>query len=448
MRGKSLARSSLAMACCVILGCASTPKKTPMAVSGPVVNPTQRELDNSALAESNRDLAQAHWAILEQHGPHARGLPKDDTPFLVDGSSKHQLTATTQPLNEADLPLTIVHQPDGKLKLIWVLRSYGGNSVTAKANADRRDITLTKPDLTPLVTVLTQEVGKDGSVVPLPEVNTVVVTCDAAMKQSVLQTLNDLDQPPKQVEITAKIFEVTNDFDYQQGAQIMAARAGANQAQAGSSTFDTNRFLQDVANPSSGPFQGSVVSLMQASTDAGLSINASFQLLEEVGLIKVVSSPRMTVAVGQTGYMLAGQEIPIQSTTIINGAIQASTIYKPVGVQLYITPQAVGDNMVKLHTISVVSSISGFAPLPTLIGGTSPNSLVNPVIDSREAETAVTIADGSTLVISGLRMVRTTTVDNKVPGLGDVPLLGDLFKSHRTQQTMTDLYFFVTPNIL
>jgi type II secretory pathway component GspD/PulD (secretin) len=156
----------------------------------------------------------------------------------------------------------------------------------------------------------------------------------------------------------------------------------------------------------------------------------------------------MTVAAGQTGYMLAGQELPIQSSNIVNGVISISTNYKPVGVQLYITPQSIGPDRVKLHAISIVSNISGFAPLPK-IGGSNPEKmLVNPIIESREAETAVTVFDGDTLVISGLRMSRTATRENKVPGLGDLPLLGWLFKNHRSQQQLTDLYFFVTPTML
>ena len=67
---------------------------------------------------------------------------------------------------------------------------------------------------------------------------------------------------------------------------------------------------------------------------------------------------------------------------------------------------------------------------------------------SREAETAVTVSDRSTLVISGLRMIRTTTREEKIPGLGDVPVLGWLFKNHRSQQEQTDLYFFITPTML
>jgi type II secretory pathway component GspD/PulD (secretin) len=146
--------------------------------------------------------------------------------------------------------------------------------------------------------------------------------------------------------------------------------------------------------------------------------------------------------------MLAGQELPIQTANIVNNALQASTSYKPVGVQLYITPQASSEDRIKLHTISIVSAVSGFAPLPNLDGSRHPKLLLNPIIDSREAETAVTIQDGDTLVISGLRMIRVTTRENKIPWLGDLPLLGSLFKNHRSQQQLTDLYFFLTPTLL
>jgi type II secretory pathway component GspD/PulD (secretin) len=147
--------------------------------------------------------------------------------------------------------------------------------------------------------------------------------------------------------------------------------------------------------------------------------------------------------------MLAGSELPIQQSTVVNSALQTSTTYKPVGVQLYITPQATGPDSVKLHAITVVSSVSGFVPLPTITGETSPSKLlVNPILDSREAETTVTIEDGSTLVFGGLRLIRTTSRESKIPGLGDIPGLGWLFKNHRSQKQQTDLYFFVTPTLL
>ena len=180
----------------------------------------------------------------------------------------------------------------------------------------------------------------------------------------------------------------------------------------------------------------------------GVSADVTFQILAEEGLIKLVSSPRITVAAGQTGYLLAGQELPVQTSSIVNNTLQIGTQYKPVGVQLYITPQVVGGDRVKLHTISIVSAVSGFVPLPNITGGHSKEMLVNPVIDSREAETAVTIGDGDTLVISGLRMMRSITRQSKIPLLGDIPVVGYLFKNERSQQQLTDLYFFVTPTLL
>src|SRR5205823_3243558 len=247
---------------------------------------------------------------------------------------------------------------------IWALRSYGGSNVTSSRDVAtaRRTVVTAPADLTPLVAVLTSDIGAGGTVMPLPRKNTIVVTCDKAMKPSVLDELSKLDIPPRQVEISAKIFEVSQDFDYQHGAQMIANRLATDSTQTASSVFSTQRFLDQISQPGGAPFQGGVVSLMKTFQQAGISIDASFQILSDVGLIRVVSSPRMTVAAGQTGYMLAGQELPIQTASIVNGVLQIATTYKPVGVQLYITPQAVGADRVKLHAISIVSSVAGFNP--------------------------------------------------------------------------------------
>src|SRR4029079_4490226 len=134
----------------------------------------------------------------------------------------------------------------------------------------------------------------------------------------------------------------------------------------GISLFDSKAVTDAAA--AAVPGVGSVVTLTNLFEKAGVSIDASFQILADEGLIRMVSSPRMTVAGGQTGYMLAGQELPIQTANFVSGVLQASTTYKPVGVQMYITPQAVGRNRIKLHTISIVSSVSGFTPVPSISG--------------------------------------------------------------------------------
>lgn len=448
------------MSCSLMLvgGCAA--QKPPAAVEStsgsfnqPVVISTHPKEDSAALAETHELLTAADWRELEEFGPRpiweklfSRRPTQREDPHSPDHPAR---PSTTQPvLDESELPVQVINLPDGKVRLIWTLRNYGGTTVksTRDAATARRNVEISPADLAPLVTALTQNLGAGNTVASLPRENQIIVTCDKAMRAPVLALLNDLDRPSRQVEIEAKIFEVSHDFDFQQGTELVLSGLSNSTAGNLTSTFSAKRFLDAVANPTGAPVQGSVLQLMQAFQSAGVSVDVSFQLLSEAGLIKVVSEPRITVSVGQTGYMLAGQEIPIQSATVTNNATVVATSYKPVGVQLYITPQAASPEHVKLNTISIVSAISGFDPIPNITGGTA--GILNPVIDSREAETDVTVDYGSTLVISGLRMNRTTTREDKIPGLGDVPILGWLFKNHRTQQEQTDLYFFITPTMM
>lgn len=442
-------------------GCAA--QKPPPAIereSGsfnqPVVLSSRPKEDSAALAETQDALSASDWHELEELGPRPiwerlfsrHRTARDEASHAIAQSATTRPAATQPALDESELPVQIINQPDGKVRMIWTLRSYGGSTVksTRDAATARRVVDVTPADLAPLVAVITQNLGAGNTVAPLPRENAIIVTCDKTMRAPVLALLNDLDRPPRQVEIEAKIFEVSHDFDFQQGTELVLSGLSNSTAGNLTSTFSARRFLDALTNPTGSPVQGSVLHLMQAFQSAGVSVDVSFQLLSSAGLIKVVSEPRITVAVGQTGYMLAGQEIPIQSSTITNNVTLISTAYKPVGVQLYITPEAAGRERVKLHTISIVSAVSGFGPIPSMNGGTS--SVLNPVIDSREAETNVTVDDGNTLVISGLRMNRTTTREDKIPGLGDVPILGWLFKNHRTQQEQTDLYFFITPTMM
>lgn len=379
----------------------------------------------------------------------ANDLPSDAYTTAIPGSDPAPLDIATMSTAEliGNLPLSRTELPDGRIRLIWHLRSYGGPSVKADGGTGntRRNVTLTPTDLAPLVGLVQAQLADKGTVLPLATESKMVITCTPEVERGVLRLLHEIDVPAPQVEIAATIFEVSHDFDYQQGARLLLNRIAADGTASGLSSFRTEELLESLAGA---PFQGSIVSLMQVFEEAGMSLDAQFELLAEAGMVNVVSKPRLTVSEGRTGYMLAGQELPIQSANIVNNAINTSTQYKPVGVQLYITPQAIGDGMVKLHTVSIVSSVAGFTPLPAMSGGAKSNTMmVNPIIESREAETTVTVPTGDTLVISGMRMVRTTTKEEKIPGLGDLPIIGNFFKSHRSQQKMTDLYFFVTPTL-
>src|SRR5204863_4821161 len=108
----------------------------------------------------------------------------------------------------------------------------------------------------------------------------------------------------------AKIFEVSQDFEYQQGAQLIANRLATDSTQTASSVFSTQRFLDQISQPGNAPFQGGVISLMKTFKEAGISVDSLFQILADVGLIRVVSSPRMTVVEELKGYKFAWRELP------------------------------------------------------------------------------------------------------------------------------------------
>jgi len=444
----------------------------------PVILSGSPAQDLEAYEESSKQLTEADYKILERIAP--RPIWERLEELRKEEESKPSVTERPagnasllgKPRKIAQKPeVNIIELPDGKVQIFYEFINYGGTNVNSSRDGGttRRQITLKPANLKPIVELLKKQlisgqqvilledselpedfevsVSPKDTVTAIPEENSVSIICDKNQAKSIIKLLNIIDQPKRQVEITARIFEVSQDFDFQLGAKTLIKHLASDNKQALASNFSAKDFAGAVVDPLTGavPDPGSVLKLMRVFADAGITLDASFQALAETGLIRVVSSPRMTVTAGQTAHMLAGQELPIQSATIANDTIVTEEFtYKPIGVQLYITPQTVGPESVKLHVVTIVSAVSGFAPLPEV----EPTALTNPILDSREAETFVRIPNKNTLVIGGLKMIRTVTREDKIPGLGDIKIIKWLFKNHRSQKLINDLYFFVTPKIL
>jgi type II secretory pathway component GspD/PulD (secretin) len=412
--------------------------------------------DGSAYAASEEVLSEHDWKQLEKIAPRPvwerihklRKLFAKDEPKDGEEAGYGPKPSEIKPATD----VRTMKLPDGRVRLFYTLKHFGGATVRSQRDGgtDRMSIHLTAADLKPAVSILQEHLGKNGTVRALPTENKLVITCPETEKDGVLQVLAGIDSPARQVEITARIFEVSHDFDFQYGARTILEHLASTEEQSLTSTFNTKAFLD--AAQSTGPgagFQGAVFTVMKVFEEAGVSLEASFEALVNTGLVKMVSSPRMTVRAGKTGYVLAGQELPIQSGKISNDKLVSQKVsYKPVGVQLYITPKNIGNNDVDLHVVTIVSAISGFAPLAGIGEQEGSTSVINPILDVREAETEVGVKEGDTLVIGGLRVIRTVTRERKMPGLGDIEGVEWLFKNHRTQNRINDLYFFVTPRIV
>jgi len=163
---------------------------------------------------------------------------------------------------------------------------------------------------------------------------------------------------------------------------------------------------------------------------------------EDLG-INVLSNPRILVQDNRKATILVGERYPIiQSTTTDEGTVtETFDRYEPIGIQLIVIPQVLEDNNVNLVIHPVVSSLG------SLVQGATALALNR--INTREADTQVTVKSGQTIVIGGLMKDRKSSTVTKVPLLGDIPLLGPwLFRHTATTVDKIDLLIFVTPHLV
>ena len=172
-----------------------------------------------------------------------------------------------------------------------------------------------------------------------------------------------------------------------------------------------------------------------------LELDAQLDLLETRGIADILSSPRMSVRNGGLAWVATITEIPYPDAQIFNSGanVSANVSFRPVGVRLHIRPVIAGTDTVILHVFASVSAVTSFT-------GTRP--LLTPIISSREVVTTVHVDDGKTTVIGGLVANSTFDQVSKVPLLGDIPLLGLLFRSTSVESSETTLEFHITPRIV
>jgi pilus assembly protein CpaC len=164
-----------------------------------------------------------------------------------------------------------------------------------------------------------------------------------------------------------------------------------------------------------------------------LGLSAQLQALEQKGAASVLAEPQLSTRSGSKASFLAGGEIPYSVASISGVTVQ----FKPYGIKLDIEPRVGHNGVVRAVIDSEVSSID--ASLTTANG---------PALLTRRTKTEFNVRQGETIVLSGLLQRNSSTDIDKVPLLGDIPILGALFRSKRFQNKETELVVFVTPNIV
>jgi pilus assembly protein CpaC len=176
-----------------------------------------------------------------------------------------------------------------------------------------------------------------------------------------------------------------------------------------------------------------------------LNLGATIRALQAKNLLQILAEPNLICVEGKDASFLAGGQFPFPTltSTTTGGAISPviTVQFKKFGVQLDFTPTITPNGSINLKVAPEVSSLD-FQNAVSLQGFTIP------ALSTRRAETEVILKDGESFAIAGLIDNRVTQLVNKVPGLGDIPILGQLFRSRSTNKSTEELLVVITPHIV
>jgi pilus assembly protein CpaC len=237
---------------------------------------------------------------------------------------------------------------------------------------------------------------------------------------------------PNQVQLRVKIAEV------QRGS---LKRIGINWQNINSiALFGIGPFQLGGATSTIQATGGPATGLISAASNNG-SLTSLIDLLASQSQANILAEPNLVAMSGETASFLAGGEIPVLSPQASTGGSTITVMYKQVGVSLAFTPTIIGDR-INLKVAPEVSEVTTEGQVTVAVNG---GNIIIPAIATRRASTTVELGSGQSFAIAGLLQHNTTQTISKVPGLGDVPVLGSLFKSDAYQRQETELVIIVTP---
>ena len=178
--------------------------------------------------------------------------------------------------------------------------------------------------------------------------------------------------------------------------------------------------------------------LLAQVLDAGISVEVAIRALEQKGLARRLAEPNLVALSGQTASFLAGGEVPIP---VAQNDGRVDVVFKEFGVRLSFTPTVLEDGVINLSLQPEVSQIDPTVSV-SFAGG------VIPSFTTRKMETSVELRDGQSFAIAGLLQTVSTKNQTQLPWLGQLPVIGTLFRSSSFNKLETDLVVIVTPHIV
>lgn len=267
--------------------------------------------------------------------------------------------------------------------------------------------------------------------------NTLIITDTPRKIQEIRELLARLDVPARQVMIEARVVVATDDWSRDLGARLgleATSNLGKKKIFGGPLSLGGEGGGQALpGNPNSGNLTLSLLNLAN-----GNLLTLELQALEADERGKVISNPRVVTSNQKPAVILNGTQIPYITTQVTDGAVTTTVTFKDAFLCLLVDPQILNNDSI-IMTVEVQKDAVRIVPE---VGDDIP------AIDTKRIKTQVRVNNGETLVLGGIFDGAETSSTSKVPFLGDMPVLGNLFKSTSKSNAKTELIIFLTPRIL
>jgi len=309
---------------------------------------------------------------------------------------------------------------------------------------------ITYADVEEVEKTLAKFIQKPGSLSSNVGTSNIIVTERESTIKAIDTFIAEIDRITPQILVEARIYDISSTDKLDLGVEWQAGRNIVYDTPSGTGTLGvnpttTNRDpLTGVFSGATGKTSGTTGALRVGWLNASIDIDLLLRAQQNKTNAKLLANPRILVLDNESALIKIISEIPYQELTESSeGGSIGTTSFKEVGVELIVTPHLTRDGMIRLQLqpkFSVHVSDVTFQTVDL--------QYPQPVIDRREAETTLLIKNGQTVVLGGLRKKDVTQQINKIPLLGDIPLVGALFRFEGEKTINSELVVFITPHII
>lgn len=249
-----------------------------------------------------------------------------------------------------------------------------------------------------------------------------------------------------QVLLQVRFAEVDRAAVQQLGINIFSTGAGNTPGSVSTGQFSAPSVASVTGNvPAGGPAStttftlGDLLNIFIFRPDLNLAV--TIRALQQHNVLQILAEPNLLALNGREASFLAGGEFPFPTVQAGSGVSSVTITFKEFGVRLKFTPTILSDGTIRLKVAPEVSALD-------FTNGLTISGFAVPALSTRRAETEVELRDGQSFAIAGLIDNRLTENASKIPGLGDIPIIGKLFRSRSVNKSKTELMVMVTPKLV